>query len=150
MYLQKTEGLGERTNLVLEREHLRKGESECQTKIHQLRHRLHKVIYSSQSFCRRMNTFLYLDFFVILGSSNVVRNINTVDIDINGNNEPETSNSNDDECGIIANHSPSDDEEEYSKVDQSRNPFGITFENLKIGETYDVLDSTDRWCEAQV
>ena len=52
-----------------------------------------------------------------------------------------------DDCGEILRELSCDDDE--LDPANSGDP-GITFDSIKAGEQYDVLDSMDKWCEAEV
>lgn len=70
--------------------------------------------------------------------------------DENIENAPESTN--DDECGIILPGDSEDDKDPAHDHDEHniRNQYGISFDYIYLDTQYDVLDASDRWCEAQV
>ncbi len=83
------------------------------------------------------------------GSDEVTHRLRGDSIDSCDSNEPETiEDPSDDEDYVVPNLNSSRDS---SPLKRSREEFGpINFETIAVGKQYDVLDSSNRWCEAEV
>jgi hypothetical protein len=53
------------------------------------------------------------------------------------------------EAGPETEVDPSYDDEEFT-FPNKRNTSNITFNSICVGDKYDILDSTNRWCEGEV